>query len=125
MSENTVVAEKDTGVAGEYVKFGDHIDTLETVDLVFRAQRKLSFSYGAVFFAVTLAIPAMSVWVPGWYTTRIWGGFTANYFVVGLGYMVFLWAMAWSYSKQADKLDENLMIQADELEKKIKGGGKA
>ena len=38
----------------------------------------------------------------------IWGGFTANYLFVSLLYFVFLWAMAWTYSKQADKLDEKL-----------------
>ena len=31
------------------------------------AQRKLSFTYGAIFFAVTLLIPASSVWWQGWY----------------------------------------------------------
>lgn len=119
---NANVSAKDTGVAGKYVQFGDHIDTLETVDKVFREQRKLSFSYGAIFFAVTLLIPALSVWVEGWYATPIWGGFTANYFVVALAYFVFLWVMAWTYSKQADKLDERLMHLADEAEAKIKGG---
>ncbi|MDP2232020.1 MAG: hypothetical protein Q8K89_00170, partial [Actinomycetota bacterium] len=63
----------------------------------------------AIFFAVTLAIPALSVWVEGWYATPIWGGFTANYLVVSLLYYVFLWSMAWAYSKQADKLDASLM----------------
>ena len=110
----------NVGVSGKYVRHGDHIDTLETVNLVFGAQRKLSFTYGAVFFAVTLAIPALSVWVPGWYETRLWGGFTANYFVVALAYFVFLWVMAWTYSKQADRLDEKLMTAAEEIEARIK-----
>ena len=102
------------------VEHGDHIDTIETVDAVFRSQRKLSFTYGAVFFAVTLSIPALSVWVPGWYGTTIWGGFTLNYLTVSLLYYVFLWVMAWTYSKQADKLDENLMHMADEAQAKLK-----
>ena len=46
------------------MEVGGHIDTMETVDLVFKQQRKLSFTYGAIFFAVTLAIPAGSVWAP-------------------------------------------------------------
>lgn len=92
---------------------GAHVDTIENVDIVFRAQRKLSFTYGAIFFAVTLAIPASSVWWKGWYATPIWGGFTVNYLFVSLLYYVFLWTMAWTYSKQADKLDETLMHMAD------------
>lgn len=121
MSDQIVSGTNADGV--KYLQFGDHIDTLETVDTVFRSQRKLSFTYGAVFFGVTLAIPALSVWVPGWYATPIWGGFTANYFVVSLAYFVFLWVMAWTYSKQADKLDEQLLHIADEIEAKAKAGG--
>jgi len=107
----------------KYVQYGDHIDTIETVDIVFKAQRRLSFTYGAVFFAVTLAIPALTNWVEGWYSKWIWGGFTANYIFVGIIYMVFLWVMAWMYSKQADKLDEKLMHLADEAEARLKREG--
>jgi uncharacterized membrane protein (DUF485 family) len=111
-----------TTTAGAYIQHGDHIDTIETVDKVFAEQRKLSFAYGAVFFAGTLAIPALSVWVEGWYAVPIWGGFTWNYLVVSLIYFVFLWVLAWTYSKQADKLDEKLMQLADAAEAQVKGG---
>lgn len=116
---NVVNIERESGVTEDgikYVRWGNHMDTMETVDKVFKEQRRLSFTYGAGFFAVTLAIPALSVWVPGWYATPFWGGFTANYFVVALAYFVFLWVMAWTYSKQADRLDERLMHLADEIE---------
>jgi len=98
-----------------HVRHGDHVDTIESVDFVFRAQRKLSFTYGAIFFAVTLLVPALSVWWTAWYSTPIWGGFTMNYLFVGLLYYVFLWTMAWTYSKQADKLDEKLEHMADAI----------
>lgn len=104
------------------IQHGEHIDTIETVNAVFVEQRKLSFTYGAIFFIVTLAVPAMTAWVPAWYANSFWGGFTLNYFFVSLVYFVFLWAMAWTYSKQADKLDEKLMSLADEIEAKVKGG---
>lgn len=102
---------------------GDHTDTIESVDLVFRAQRKLSFTYGAIFFAVTLFIPASSVWWSSWYAVPIWGGFTLNYLVVSLLYYVFLWTMAWTYSKQADKLDDTLAVMADEITANATTGG--
>ncbi|MCL4078348.1 DUF485 domain-containing protein [Coriobacteriia bacterium Es71-Z0120] len=98
-----------------HVRHGEHVDTIESVDAVFREQRKLSFTYGAIFFAVTLAIPAASVWWEDWYAKPIWGGFTANYLFVSLFYYVFLWVMAWTYSKQADKLDEKLARMAEEI----------
>lgn len=105
-----------------HVQHGEHIDTLESVNMVFVEQRKLSFTYGAAFFAVTLAIPALSVWAPGWYASKMWGGFTWNYLIVAIFYEIFLCVMAWTYSKQADKLDERLMHMADEIEAKVKGG---
>jgi len=106
------------------IQHGDHIDTIESVDIVFRAQRKLSFTYGAIFFAVTLFIPASSVWWTAWYSVPIWGGFTANYLFVSLLYYVFLWAMAWTYSKQADALDMRLEQMADEITSSEAANGK-
>ncbi|MDP2183624.1 MAG: DUF485 domain-containing protein [Actinomycetota bacterium] len=102
-------------VSGTRATHGDHVDTIESVDYVFRAQRKLSFTYGAIFFAVTLAVPALSVWVEGWYTKTIWGGFTWNYLFISLLYYVFLWVMAWTYSQKADKLDDTLADMADKI----------
>ncbi|MDP2234074.1 MAG: hypothetical protein Q8K89_10580 [Actinomycetota bacterium] len=115
----------DTTSAGNsqtFIRHGNHIDTIESVDLVFREQRKLSFTYGAIFFAVTLFIPASSVWWEAWYATPVWGGFTLNYLVVSLLYYIFLWTMAWTYSKQADKLDDSLMHMADEIANKAMAG---
>ncbi len=101
--------------SGVQVQHGNHIDTIESVDLVFRAQRKLSFSYGLVFFVVTLAIPAMSVWWKTWYAVPVWGGFTANYLFVSLLYYLFLWGLSWTYIRKADALDERLSHMADEI----------
>lgn len=101
-----------------HVRHGDHMDTIESVDIVFKAQRKLSFTYGAIFFAVTLAVPFMTDFVKGWWDVEIWGGFTWNYLFISLLYYVFLWTMAWTYSKKADKLDEQLADLADEITKR-------
>lgn len=116
MSEHAEVA-----AASKELRHGDHVDTIESVDLVFREQRKLSFSYGAVFFGVTLAVPALTNWVEGWWSTTIWGGFTMNYLFISLLYYVFLWTMAWTYSKQADRLDDRLAHMAEAELKKQSG----
>lgn len=125
MADVTAAATRESGKTAEgvsYLKWGEHVDTMETVDKVFAEQRKLSFTYGAIFFAVTLAIPALTITSEWWYGQTIWGGFTWNYLIVSLIYFVFLWVMAWTYSKQADKLDESLMHLADEAEAKLVGG---
>jgi uncharacterized membrane protein (DUF485 family) len=95
-------------------RHGKHVDTIESVDFVFKKQRKLSFTFAAVFFAVTLAIPALTNWVEAWWKTEIWGGFTANYLFIGLLYYFFLWGMAWTYAKKADDLDDELKHMAEE-----------
>ena len=119
------MSDKATMAAGHgtYIQHGEHTDTIESVDAVFKEQRRLSFTYGAIFFLVTLGIPALTVWVEPWYAIPIWGGFTLNYLVVSLLYFGILWAMAWTYSKQADKLDDKLMARADEIAAKTMGGG--
>lgn len=119
----TSPADTSAATSQTSIVHGDHTDTIESVDLVFRAQRKLSFTYGAIFFAVTLFIPASSVWWSSWYAVEIWGGFTLNYLVVSLLYYVFLWSMAWAYSKQADNLDDALADMADEITAKATTGG--
>jgi uncharacterized membrane protein (DUF485 family) len=102
-------------VTSQYIKWGDHVDTVESVDLVFKEQRKLSFTYGAVFFVVTLAVPLFTVVWEWWWKTEIWGGFTANYLFISLLYYLFLWTMAWTYSKRADKLDDTLAEKAEAI----------
>ena len=98
-----------------YQRVGDHVDTIESVDIVFKKQRTLSFSYGAVFFAVTLAIPALTVWA------SYWGGsysFTHNVTFIILVrhlYFFFLWIMAWTYARRADHLDKELGKLADDM----------
>jgi uncharacterized membrane protein (DUF485 family) len=113
-----------------HMRHGEHVDTIENVNRVFVRQRRLSFSFGAVFFAVTLLVPAFTVWWPWWWSVEIWGGFTANYLFVSLIYFVFLWVMAWTYSARADKLDAELahmdMQEIQELEiEEIRAAAKA
>ena len=102
-------------ITSKYIKWGDHVDTIESVDILFKEQRRLSFAYGAVFFAVTLSMPLLTVVWEWWWKTEIWGGFTANYLFVSLLYYIFLWTMAWTYSKRADKLDATLADKAEKI----------
>jgi hypothetical protein len=102
-------------ITSQYIKWGDHVDTVESVDLVFKEQRKLSFTYGAIFFIVTLAVPLFTVVWESWWKSEIIGGFTMNYLFISLLYYLFLWTMAWTYSKRADKLDLELAKKAEKV----------
>jgi len=115
----TTPPSSEATITSTYIQHGDHIDTIESVDIVFKEQRKLSFTYGAVFFIVTLAIPALTIGIQGWWETKIWGGFTWNYLFVSLLYYLFLWGMAWTYAKRADALDDRLAVVADKVTEEV------
>ncbi len=94
----------------------DFHDTAEEVERAFRAQRRLSFTYGAIFFTTILLIPILSYTSPWWYAKPIWGGFTWNYLVVAVLYHVFYFAMGWMYVRQANALDDELFGTHDVTE---------
>jgi hypothetical protein len=64
-------AESQGLAPGTYLQYGEHIDTIDTVNTVFVRQRRLSFTYGAIFFIVTLIIPTLTVTSEWWYGTEI------------------------------------------------------
>ncbi len=93
----------------EWDAANEEFDTIEEVDAVFRAQRRLSLTYGLVFFLVTLTIPVLSVTSPWWVNQPIWGGFTLNYLLVAVLYQAFYLLIAVAYTLQANRLEEELL----------------
>ncbi|ABZ85193.1 hypothetical protein HM1_2664 [Heliomicrobium modesticaldum Ice1] len=87
----------------------DDFDTPEEVERIFRAQRKLSFTYGFIFFLVTLAIPTLSLFSDAWYGKPIFGGMTLNYFVLAFIYHIFYIVIGLAYTLQANKLEDELL----------------
>lgn len=88
-------------------------DTPEEVERCFRAQRKLSFTYGAIFFASVLLIPFLSGTAEWWYGKEIWGGFTLNYLVVAVLFHIFYFLLGYFYAKQANALEDKLLGLGD------------
>lgn len=88
-------------------------DTPEEVERSFRAQRKLSLTYGIVFFASVLLIPFLSWKAEWWYGKPIWGGFTLNYLVVAVLFHIFYFLLGLAYALQANKLEDELLGQSD------------
>ncbi len=87
----------------------EEFDTIEEVDACFRAQRRLSFTYGAIFFLVTLTIPLLSATSFYWNYFTVWGGFTLNYLVVALLYHAFYLLLGLAYTLQSNKLEEEFL----------------
>jgi uncharacterized membrane protein (DUF485 family) len=87
----------------------EFIDTPEEVDRCYRAQLKLSITYGIIFFVSVLLIPYLSITSEWWYGKKIWGGFTLNYLVVALLFHIFYVLLAYFYVKQANALEDKLL----------------
>lgn len=87
----------------------EFVDTPEEVDRAYRAQLKLSVTYGIVFFASVLLIPFLSGTAEWWYGRKIWGGFTLNYLVVAIIFHVFYALLGFFYAKQANALEDKLL----------------
>lgn len=94
--------DKLVAVEGEF-------DTVEEVDAVYRAQRKLSFTFGALFLLVTVTIPVLSTTAEWWYGRPVWGGLTLNYLVVAVFYHLAYILIALAYTLQANKLEDEML----------------
>lgn len=84
-------------------------DSPEEVEAVFRAQRRLSLLYGALFFLVTLTLPVLHSTWDYWTAVPLWGGFTLAYLAVTLLYPLFYVLLGVAYTIQANRLDEALL----------------
>lgn len=97
----------------EFLEEEEEYDTIEEVDAVFRAQRRLSFRYGALFFLITLSIPLLTATSDYWRNATVWGGFTLNYLTVAVLYHIFYVMLGLAYAHQANKLEDELLGRRD------------
>lgn len=91
----------------------EEFDTVEEVEAVFRAQRRLSFLYGGVFFALTLTIPLLMVFSDSWNQTRVLGGLTLNWLVVAVLYHVIYLLVGIAYTLQANRVEEAMLGRSE------------
>lgn len=87
----------------------EEFDTIAEVDACYRAQRRLSFTYGAIFLGVTLTIPVLTITADAWNNQPVWGGFTLNYLVVAVLYHVFYVLLGLAYTIQANRLEDGIL----------------
>lgn len=84
-------------------------DAPEDVDLVFRLQRRLSFTLGSVFLLLTLAVPVLSIAWPAWYSVDRWNGITPNFVAVAFLLPASYAILAFLYRRKADMYEEWLL----------------
>ncbi|MFY0543482.1 hypothetical protein [Brevibacillus sp. H7] len=83
-------------------------EELEQVERSFRAQRKLSFTFGFYFFLVTLLIPFLSGTSEWWYGKPFLFGLTLNFWSTLLLFHVFYWILAYVFVKKANRMDDEI-----------------
>lgn len=84
-------------------------DTPEEVEAVFRAQRRLSLRYGAIFLAVTVAMPLAHAYSRFWTDVPVVGGFTLAQLAVLFLYPAFCIVIGLAYAMEASRLEESLL----------------
>lgn len=69
----------------------DEYDTPAEVDATFRTQRRIAFSYLALFVAAVLCMPVLTMTLDWWSTGRLFGAMSPNFAMAAAGlYLLFL-----------------------------------
>ncbi|MEW6047376.1 MAG: hypothetical protein AB1609_12995 [Bacillota bacterium] len=84
-------------------------DTPEEVEAVFRAQRRLSLRYGAIFFAVTVTMPLLHTFWRFWTDVPVLGGFTLAELSILFLYPAFCIVIGLGYAVEANRLEESVL----------------
>jgi len=92
---------------------GDRIHSEEFLRSLMRRQLRLSVACGAAFLGMLLGLPLMNYLAPEWMATRVLGGFTLSWFLLGLGCFPAVWAIAWFFIRRSIALEKE---EVDEVE---------
>jgi uncharacterized membrane protein (DUF485 family) len=71
-----------------------------------RRQLKLSIACAGAFLVVLLGLPLLNYFFPETMQTRIFG-FTLTWFVLGVLFFPFVWAIAWVFIRRSIELEES------------------
>jgi uncharacterized membrane protein (DUF485 family) len=80
------------------------IHSEEFLHQLMRRQLRLSILCAATFVVVLLGLPLANYFLPELMATRIWG-FTLTWFVLGVLFFPFVWAIAWIFIKRSMALE--------------------
>jgi hypothetical protein len=112
----------DRGVPGGPVVSGamvgpaeplDDFDTTAEVDATFRTQRRVAIGYFAVFLAVTLAVPALTL-VLGWWSSGRIVGMSPSFVMAAGGLYAVFFLVALAASSLADAIEDRMLGGGDE-----------
>jgi uncharacterized membrane protein (DUF485 family) len=86
-----------------------------------RRQLKLSIACAAAFLVALLGLPLLNYFFPEAMATRVFG-FTLTWFVLGVLFFPFVWAIAWVFIRRSIALEEAEVEEVEAEGKKGKRG---
>jgi uncharacterized membrane protein (DUF485 family) len=79
-----------------------------------RRQLKLSIACAATFLVALLGLPMLNYFFPEAMATRVFG-FTLTWFVLGVLFFPFVWAIAWVFIRRSIALEEAEVNEVNEV----------
>ena len=83
-----------------------------------RRQLRLSVACAVAFAAILIGLPLANYFLPETMATRVLGGFTLTWFLLGLGVFPAVWAIAWVFIRRSIALEEAEVAEVAEIVRK-------
>jgi uncharacterized membrane protein (DUF485 family) len=93
----------------------------EFLHSLMRKQLKLSIACALAFLVVLLGLPLANYFFPELMATRVFGGFTLTWFLLGIGFFPAVWVIAYFFIKRSIALEDEEVAEAVAEEKRGKG----
>lgn len=88
----------------------------EFLHSLMRKQLKLSIACALAFLVVLLGLPLANYFFPELMATRVFGGFTLTWFLLGIGFFPAVWVIAWFFIKRSIRLEEEEVAEVTKTE---------
>jgi uncharacterized membrane protein (DUF485 family) len=77
-----------------------------------RRQLVLSIACGIAFVAILLGLPLANYFLPELMATRVFGGFTLSWFLLGIGVFPVVWLISWIFIRCSIAMEEQQVREA-------------
>ncbi len=92
------------------------IHSEEFLHSLMRKQLKLSIACALAFLVVLFGLPLANYFWPEWMATRIFGGFTLAWFLLGIGFFPAVWVIVFYFIRRSIKLEEDEVCEVQPME---------
>jgi len=86
-----------------------------------RKQLKLSIACALAFLLVLFGLPLANYFWPELTATRVFGGFTLTWFLLGIGFFPAVWAISWFFIRRSIALEEEEVAEVANIEREKRG----